>query len=184
MRSTDRALCVRLMAAWRLQEAAINKAIGEAETILRRSKATADGVRLIASSIASAGGTDAVSMTIAQQYVEAFGKIAQSGTTMIVPADASNVAGMVAQASAVFKKTAAGSTTGDAGAAPVPGNAGGEATMTDEAGSDVGGACEKRPRPWPGASPAAAADDEATPAWNPALRQEAEQRPVFSLQPS
>jgi hypothetical protein len=45
-------------------------------------------------------------MTVAQQYVEAFGKIAQKGTTMIVPADASNVASMVAQATSVFQNTA------------------------------------------------------------------------------
>lgn len=58
---------------------------------------------MIAEAIALTGGADAVSMTLAQQYVEAFGKIAQTGNTMIVPADASNVAGMVAQATTVFK---------------------------------------------------------------------------------
>lgn len=63
----------------RLQEAAINNAIGEAETISKRSQATADGLRMIAGSIAGNAGSEAVSMTVAQQYVEAFGKIAKTG---------------------------------------------------------------------------------------------------------
>jgi hypothetical protein len=42
-------------------------------------------------------------MTIAQQYVEAFGKIAQTGNTIVVPADAGNVSSMVSQATAIFR---------------------------------------------------------------------------------
>ena len=98
-------LCIyRLHAV--LQEGAINQAIGEAETISRRSQATADGLRMIAGAISANAGSEAVSMTVAQQYVEAFGKIAQKGNTMIVPADASNVASMVAQATSVFQNMA------------------------------------------------------------------------------
>ena len=65
-----------------LQEAAINNAIGEAETISKRSQATADGLRMIAGSIAGNAGSEAVSMTVAQQYVEAFGKIAKTGAPL------------------------------------------------------------------------------------------------------
>ena len=87
-----------------MQESAINNAIGEAETISRRAQATADGLRMIAGAIESSSGSDAVSMTLAQQYVDAFGKIAQTGNTMIVPADAGNVASMIAQATSVFQR--------------------------------------------------------------------------------
>jgi C-terminal region of band_7 len=92
-----------------LQESAINNAIGEAETISRRSQATADGLRMIAGAISAKAGSEAVSMTVAQQYVEAFSKIAQKGNTMIVPADAGNVAAMVTQATSVFQRMAAAS---------------------------------------------------------------------------
>ena len=42
-------------------------------------------------------GTDAVSLTVAEKYVDAFGKMAKEGTTMIVPAAANDAASMVAQ---------------------------------------------------------------------------------------
>jgi hypothetical protein len=86
-----------------VQEAAINRAIGESQSIQRRAEATAKGVKMIADAITCSGGGEAVSMHLAQQYVDAFGKIAKEGNTMIVPADASNVASMIATAAAVFK---------------------------------------------------------------------------------
>jgi hypothetical protein len=102
-----------------LQEAAINHAIGEAETITRKAEATATGIRGIASAITSHGGGDAVSMTVAQQYVEAFGKIAQTGNTIVVPADAGNVSSMVSQATAIFR----GMTNSRSGPSGVPSQA-------------------------------------------------------------
>lgn len=89
-----------------VQEAAINRAIGESQSIQRRAEATANGVKMIAGAITGPGGKDAVSMYVAQQYVDAFAKIAKEGNTMIVPADASNVASMIATATSVFKGTA------------------------------------------------------------------------------
>lgn len=86
-----------------MQEAAINRAIGEAESIQKRAEATAIGVKNISGAITGSGGREAVSMHIAQQYVDAFGKIAKEGNTMIVPADASNVASMIATATGVLK---------------------------------------------------------------------------------
>lgn len=86
-----------------VQEAAINCAIGEAQSIQRRAEATATGVKMISGAITGPGGQEAVSMHLAQQYVVAFGKIAKEGNTMIVPADASNVASMIATATSVFK---------------------------------------------------------------------------------
>ena len=88
----------------RVQESAINNAIGEAQTISRRAEATAQGIRMVADAMTARGGADAVSMTVAQQYVEAFGNIARKGNTIVVPADAGNVAGMVAQATSIFRE--------------------------------------------------------------------------------
>lgn len=85
------------------REASINKAIGEAEAIKRRAEATADGIQMIAAAIRGRAGADAVTMRLAEQYVAAFADIAKVGNTMIVPADASNVSSMLAQATSVFK---------------------------------------------------------------------------------
>lgn len=97
-------LTERTDGTWHVQESAINNAIGEAQTISRRAEATAQGIRMVADAITDRGGADAVSMTVAQQYVEAFGNIAQKGNTIVVPADAGNVAGMVTQATAIFQE--------------------------------------------------------------------------------
>jgi hypothetical protein len=47
----------------------------------------------------SKGGSDAVAMSIAQQYVEAFSKLAKTNNTMLLPTNMSDPASMVAQVS-------------------------------------------------------------------------------------
>ncbi len=55
-----------------------------------------------ASAINSKGGRDAVSLKIAEQYVTAFGRLAQKGNTVLLPANVGDPAAMVTQALAVF----------------------------------------------------------------------------------
>ncbi len=76
----------------------VNEATGEAEAILSLAKATADGIRLVASAIQSPGGLDAVRLRVAEQYVSQFGEIAKKGNTVVVPANVSDVASMIAMA--------------------------------------------------------------------------------------
>ncbi|OZJ05000.1 hypothetical protein BZG36_02114 [Bifiguratus adelaidae] len=80
----------------------INQAGGEAEAILLRAKATASSIRQIAESIQHRRGNDAVSLTIAEKYVDAFAQLAKESTTLIVPAEAGNAGGMVAQALSIY----------------------------------------------------------------------------------
>ncbi|KAL7317384.1 Synaptotagmin-like protein 2 [Mucor circinelloides] len=80
----------------------INMAAGEAEAILLRAKASAEGIERVARAIATNHGNDAVSMTVAEKYVDAFGKMAKEGTTMIVPASTNDAASMVTQALAIY----------------------------------------------------------------------------------
>ncbi|KAJ2961408.1 hypothetical protein NQZ79_g3339 [Umbelopsis isabellina] len=80
----------------------INKAGGEAEAILLKAKATALGIEKVAEAIGRDNGGDAVSMSVAEKYVEAFGKMAKEGTTLIVPSTASDAGSMVAQALSVY----------------------------------------------------------------------------------
>ncbi|MCI5048892.1 MAG: paraslipin [Rickettsiales bacterium] len=80
----------------------INRAKGEAEAILAVAEATAKGIEKVAASIQHNGGEEAVALKVAEQYVNAFGKIAQEGNTILLPANASDAGSMVAQALAVF----------------------------------------------------------------------------------
>lgn len=62
-----------------------------------RAEASAQSISLIADSIKAKGASaqDAISLSIADKYVDAFGNLAKEGTTIIVPADVGNAAGMV-----------------------------------------------------------------------------------------
>jgi regulator of protease activity HflC (stomatin/prohibitin superfamily) len=80
----------------------INRAEGEAAAIRSVAEATAEGIRMVAASIKDAGGEEAVSLKIAEKYVDAFGKLAQHGTTILLPANAGDAGSMVAQALGVF----------------------------------------------------------------------------------
>lgn len=80
----------------------INEAEGQGQGILTIANATAQGIKLIADSINSQGGKDAAKLRVAEEYIAQFGKIAKTGNTMIIPADAGNMAGMVATALSVF----------------------------------------------------------------------------------
>jgi regulator of protease activity HflC (stomatin/prohibitin superfamily) len=76
----------------------INEAEGQAAAILSVAGATAEGIRLVAEAIGKPGGFEAVQLRVAEQYVEQFGHLAQKGNTLVVPADLSNVAGMIQMA--------------------------------------------------------------------------------------
>jgi|SRR5271156_7001359 len=75
----------------------INKASGEAEAILLRANATAQGLEMVAKAIRKEGGEKAVSMGVAEKYVEAFAKLAKEGNTIVIPAGLGDMGGMIAQ---------------------------------------------------------------------------------------
>lgn len=81
----------------------INRAKGEAEAIKAVAEATAQGIRLVASSIQDKGGSDAVSLRVAEQYVAAFGNLAKTANSVIVPANVTDISGTIAQALTVFE---------------------------------------------------------------------------------
>ncbi len=87
------------------RQAAINNAQGEAEAILLVAKATAESIRVVAEAIQSEGGMIAVNLKVAERFVDAFGNIAKQGNTMIIPGNAADIAGLVATAMQVVKKT-------------------------------------------------------------------------------
>ena len=80
----------------------INRAKGEAEAILAVARATGEGIELVASSILKAGGEKAVALRLAEQYIEAFSKLAKTTNTVLLPEKTGDMGSMVAQALAVF----------------------------------------------------------------------------------
>ena len=81
----------------------INEADGQAAAILSVARATADGLSMVAATLNAAGGRDAANLRIAEDYVKQFGLMARESTTMILPANLADVAGMVATAMSVVK---------------------------------------------------------------------------------
>lgn len=82
----------------------INEAEGKAQEILKIAEATAEGIRQVASALNSPGGTEAANLEVAKKYVGEFGKLAKDSNTMIVPANLTDVAGMVAAAMTTINK--------------------------------------------------------------------------------
>jgi regulator of protease activity HflC (stomatin/prohibitin superfamily) len=80
----------------------INEAEGQASAIRAVAAATAQGIREVAAAIRTDGGMEAVQLRVAEQYVEQFGQIAGKTSTVVVPANVSDVAGMIAVAMKVF----------------------------------------------------------------------------------
>ncbi len=88
----------------------INEAEGQAAAILSVATATAEGIRQIASAIQIQGGHEAMQLRVAEQYIREFGELAKSGTTMIIPANLSDVSSMIAMATNVIKHAGEGKT--------------------------------------------------------------------------
>jgi regulator of protease activity HflC (stomatin/prohibitin superfamily) len=85
----------------------INEAEGGAAAILSIARATAEGIRQVAGSIQVPGGSEAVQLRVAEQYLTKFGELANaSDTTMIVPAGVADVASMIGMAMNVIKRQA------------------------------------------------------------------------------
>ena len=87
--------------------AQVNKAQGEATALRRVAEATAAAVESVAEAIGKDGGAQAANLKIAEQYIGAFAMLARTNNTMIIPANVSDVAGIVATAMSVLDKTRA-----------------------------------------------------------------------------
>jgi len=83
----------------------INEAEGAAAAILSIAAATAEGIRQVADAIRVPGGSEAVQLRVAEQYLTKFGELANaSDTTMIVPASVADVASMIGMAMNVIRR--------------------------------------------------------------------------------
>jgi regulator of protease activity HflC (stomatin/prohibitin superfamily) len=82
----------------------INEAAGEADAILAVATATAEGLRRVAEAVAGGGGREAMQLRIAEEYVRQFGNLARTSNTLVIPANVSDIAGMIAMATKVFEQ--------------------------------------------------------------------------------
>ena len=85
------------------KQAEINIAQGEAQATLINAEANASAIRQIAAAIESEGGLQSVNMRIAEHYINAFGLLAKTNNTLIVPSNVSDMAGLIATAMTVIK---------------------------------------------------------------------------------
>lgn len=95
-----------ILASEALRAEQINRANGESEAILLKAKATAAGIDAVAKSIAQGqdSAQGAVSLSVAEKYVDAFGKLAKEGTAVVVPGNVGDIGGMIATALSVYGK--------------------------------------------------------------------------------
>jgi len=85
------------------KQASINRAQGQAAAILSIAEASAEAIRKTAAAIREPGGSDAVSLKVAEQYVSAFGQLARTNNSIIVPANLGDISGLIASALQVMK---------------------------------------------------------------------------------
>ena len=82
----------------------INEAEGEAQAIFEVAAATAKGLSLVAQSLVTEGGEQAMQLRIAEAYITQFGELAKEGNTLVVPANLTDLSSMVALATTIAKK--------------------------------------------------------------------------------
>ncbi len=88
-------------------QALINKAEGESKSIRMIAEATAAAVEAVGTAIGKDGGRDAANLKVAEQYVNAFGNLAKTSNTLVVPSNVSDVATLVTTAMTVLDRTRA-----------------------------------------------------------------------------
>ena len=66
-------------------------------------EANAEALRQIAAAIGLPGGHDAVNLKVAEQYVHAFGELAKTNNSIIVPANLGEMSGLIASAMQIVK---------------------------------------------------------------------------------
>ena len=88
----------------------INEAEGEAQAILAVATATGEGLRRVANAVIEQGGSEAMQLRIAEQYVAQFGNLAKEGNTFVVPSNLADLTSMMALATDIAKRGGGSST--------------------------------------------------------------------------
>jgi len=87
------------------KQAQINQAQGEAAAVTAIAEATAQAIVQVAEAVRQPGGMEAVNLRVAQDYVDAFARLAKEGNTLILPANMTDMGSMIASAMTIVKST-------------------------------------------------------------------------------
>ncbi|KAK2737184.1 hypothetical protein FQN57_000441 [Myotisia sp. PD_48] len=95
-----------ILASEAMESEQVNLAAGEAEAIRMRAEATSCAIDAVARSIREGqeSARAAISLTVAEKYVDAFSKLARESTAVVVPGNVGDIGGMIASAMAVYGK--------------------------------------------------------------------------------
>ncbi|MES2298222.1 MAG: stomatin-like protein [Pseudomonadota bacterium] len=85
------------------KQASINRAEGQAKAIVALAEANSAALRQIAAAIREPGGSDAVNLKVAEQYVGAFNNLAKTNNSIIIPANMGDMGGLIASAMQIVK---------------------------------------------------------------------------------
>ncbi|KAI8495948.1 Stomatin-like protein 2, mitochondrial [Branchiostoma belcheri] len=92
----------RILASEAVRMEETNRAEGEANAITLRAKARAESLQVVSEVIGKQYGSQAASLNVAEQYVQAFSHLAKTGNTLVLPSNTGDVSSMVAQAMAIY----------------------------------------------------------------------------------
>ncbi|KAI9928735.1 hypothetical protein ASPWEDRAFT_24715 [Aspergillus wentii DTO 134E9] len=108
--TAERAKRAEILESEGQQQKAINLAGGEAEAIRLRAQASAQGIAAVAKAIEDGkeNAHSAMSLSVAEKYVDAWSKLAREGTAVVVPGNVGDLGGMIANAMAVYGKVSEG----------------------------------------------------------------------------
>ncbi|XP_012539219.1 stomatin-like protein 2, mitochondrial [Monomorium pharaonis] len=94
----------RILASEAARQEQINKATGEAAAVVAVAEARAKGLQVVANALGVTDAKNAAALSIAEQYVNAFDKLAKVNNTLILPSNVGDVSTFVAQAMAIYKR--------------------------------------------------------------------------------
>jgi len=75
----------------------INQAAGEAAAVVAVAEARAKGLQVVANALGVTDAKNAAALSVAEQYVNAFNKLAKVNNTLILPSNVGDVSTFVAQ---------------------------------------------------------------------------------------
>ncbi|CAL5004092.1 unnamed protein product [Urochloa decumbens] len=85
------------------KQAQILESEGAMLDLKNRAKGEAEAMRLVSESMRIKGSAEAASLRLGSQYIAAFGNLAKTTNTMLLPTDSANPASMVAQAFKMYQ---------------------------------------------------------------------------------
>ncbi len=82
----------------------VNEAEGEANEIVAVARATAEGIRKIAESVTMKGGEEAANLKLSENWIDAVGGIAKSGSRVIISSDLTDLRDVIGKATKMIEE--------------------------------------------------------------------------------